>query len=57
VAGFEAPDETYRTYPEFLQQLCESLGLTIANGGIAGEVSANGLGQVRDYLHFFPNAR
>jgi len=29
----------YRTYPEFLQRLCDPLGLTVANGGIAGEVS------------------
>ena len=50
-------DWPYRTYPEFLQGLCESLGLRIANGGIAGEVSPNGLGQVRDYLGLFPNAR
>ena len=28
-----------------------------ANGGIAGEVSANGLGPVWDYLDLFPNAR
>jgi lysophospholipase L1-like esterase len=47
----------YRTYPELLQRFCEPLGLTIANGGIAGEISANGLGQVRDYLQLFPNAR
>jgi lysophospholipase L1-like esterase len=47
----------YRTYPEFLQRLCDPLGLTIGNGGIAGEVSANGLGQVKDYLSFFPNAQ
>ena len=47
----------YRTYPEFLQRLCDPLGLTIANGGIAGEVSPNGLGQVRDHLSLFPNAR
>jgi lysophospholipase L1-like esterase len=47
----------YRTYPEFLQALCEPRGLRIANGGIAGEVSANGLGQVQDYLELFPNAR
>jgi lysophospholipase L1-like esterase len=46
-----------RTYPEFLQRLCEPLGLTVANGGIAGEVSPNGVGQVRDYLGLFPNAR
>jgi lysophospholipase L1-like esterase len=50
-------DWPYRTYPEFLQQLCESWALTVANGGIAGEVSRNGFGQVRDYLSFFPNAR
>jgi lysophospholipase L1-like esterase len=47
----------YRTYPEFLQRLCDPLGLTVANGGIAGEVSPSGLGQVRDYLDLFPNAR
>jgi lysophospholipase L1-like esterase len=47
----------YRTYPEFLQRLCDPLGLTIGNGGIAGEVSPNGLGQVQDYLVLFPNAR
>jgi lysophospholipase L1-like esterase len=46
-----------RTYPEFLQRFCEPLGLSIANGGIAGEVSRNGLEQVRDYLDLFPNAR
>jgi lysophospholipase L1-like esterase len=50
-------DWPYRTYPQFLQKLCEPLGLTIANGGIAGEVSGNGLGQLRDYLGLFPNAR
>jgi lysophospholipase L1-like esterase len=47
----------YRTYPEFLQRLCDPLGLTIANGGIAGEISENGVWQVRDYLGLFPNAR
>ncbi len=47
----------YRTYPEFLQQSCEALDLRIANGGIAGEISQNGIGQVRDYLNLFPNAR
>ena len=52
-----ARDWPYRTYPEFLERLCEPLGLTVANGGIAGEVSANGLGQIRDYLDLFPNAR
>jgi lysophospholipase L1-like esterase len=31
--------------------------LRLANGGIAGEISQNGLGQVRDYLDLFPNAR
>jgi lysophospholipase L1-like esterase len=47
----------YRTYPEFLQRLCDPLGLTIGNGGIAGEISENGVRQVRDYLGLFPNAR
>jgi hypothetical protein len=32
----------YQTYPDFLQVLCLSLGLRIANGGIAGEISDNG---------------
>ena len=53
----EASEWPYRTYPEFLQRLCEPLGLRIANGGIAGEVSPNGLEQVRDYLDLFPNAK
>lgn len=47
----------YPTYPEFLQHKCESLGLRIANGGIAGEISQNGIGQVWDYLELFPGAR
>ena len=34
-----------------------ALGLDVANGGIAGEISGNGLGQVEDYLGLFPNAR
>jgi lysophospholipase L1-like esterase len=50
-------DWPFRTYPEFLQRLCDPLGLTIANDGIAGEVSANGLGQIHDHLELFPNAR
>ena len=50
-------DWPYPTYPEYLGRLCEPSGLTVANGGIAGEVSPNGIGQVRDYLDLFPNAR
>ena len=50
-------DWPYRTYPESLQRLCDPLGLTVANGGIAGEVSPNGLSQVQDYLDLFPNAQ
>jgi lysophospholipase L1-like esterase len=50
-------DWPYRTHPEFLRRLSETLGLTVANGGIAGEISGNGLGQVRDYVCLFPNAR
>ncbi len=49
-------DWPYHTYPEFLQRLCEPLGVTVANGGIAGEVSPKGLEQVQDYLDLFPNA-
>jgi lysophospholipase L1-like esterase len=47
----------YPTYPQFLQELCVPLGLRVANGGIAGEISDNGPQQVRDYLDLFPNAR
>jgi lysophospholipase L1-like esterase len=47
----------YPAYPQFLQELCMPLKLKIANGGIAGEISANGPQQVQDYLAFFPNAR
>ena len=47
----------YRTYPDFLQQLCIPLRLRVANGGIAGEISDNGPQQVREYLDLFPNAR
>jgi gamma-glutamylcyclotransferase (GGCT)/AIG2-like uncharacterized protein YtfP/lysophospholipase L1-like esterase len=45
------------TYPRFLQELCEPSGLRIADGGIAGEVSDNGLSHVRRYLETFPNSR
>ena len=45
----------YPTYPQFLAELAHPL--RIANGGIAGEISENGIGQVRDYLDLFPNAR
>ena len=47
----------YQTYPHFLQEMCQPLGLRIANGGIAGEISDNGPQQVQDYLGLFPNAR
>ncbi|MEI8019838.1 MAG: SGNH/GDSL hydrolase family protein [Schlesneria sp.] len=47
----------FPTYPDVLQKLCEPLGLRVANGGIAGEVSDNGPKQVRDYVKLFPNAR
>jgi lysophospholipase L1-like esterase len=47
----------FRTYPEFLQELCTPLELRVANGGIAGEVSDNGPRQIQDYLGLFPNAR
>ena len=41
----------------FLQELCVPLGLRVANGGIAGEISKNGPKKVNDYLVLFPNAR
>jgi len=47
----------YPTYPQFLQEYCLPLGLRVANGGIAGEISDNGPQQVRDYLDLFLNAR
>lgn len=47
----------FPTYPEFLQSLCRPLGLSIADGGMAGEVSDNGLEHVRRYLRTFPSAR
>jgi lysophospholipase L1-like esterase len=47
----------YRTFPDFLAELCAPLGLKVANGGIAGEISDNGPQQVRNYLALFPNAR
>ena len=47
----------YLTYPDYLQRFCRPLGLRIANGGIAGEISDNGPQQVTDYLALFPNAR
>jgi len=46
----------YPTYPLFFQELCEPLRLKIADGGIAGEISGNGVEHVRDYLDLFPNA-
>lgn len=47
----------FPTYPEFLQQLCQPLELQIADGGVAGEVSDNGLHHVTSYLRTFSQAR
>jgi lysophospholipase L1-like esterase len=47
----------FPTYPRFLQEMCEPLGLALADGGIAGEVSGRGLWHVERYLELFPNAR
>ncbi len=44
-------------YPQFLQELCRPLGLRIANAGVAGEISRNGVKQVRECLELFPHAR
>ncbi|MFO0954185.1 MAG: SGNH/GDSL hydrolase family protein [Isosphaeraceae bacterium] len=51
------PDWPFCSYPEFLQELCGAVGLNVADCGIAGEVSPNGVGQVSEYLRLFPNAR
>jgi lysophospholipase L1-like esterase len=50
-------DWPFCSYPEFLQVSCEPIGLTVVDCGIAGEISPNGVGQVREYLGLFPNAR
>lgn len=47
----------FPTYPRFLQQQCDVLDLQVADGGIAGEISDNGLRHVRRYLEVFPNSR
>ena len=47
----------FRCYPEFLQVLCEPLGFKVANCGAAGEVSENGVWQVRDYINLFATAK
>jgi lysophospholipase L1-like esterase len=46
----------YPTYPEYLQTMCGELDLFIANSGMAGEVSPNGLIHVNACLDLFPNA-
>jgi len=52
-----AQDWPYPMYPEFLQELCRPLGLRIADGGIAGELSDYGLTHVNRYLDMFPNSQ
>ena len=47
----------YPTYPQYLEEMCGRLKLSIANGGIAGEISRNGVRHVNDYLDQFPGAR
>ncbi len=47
----------FPTYPQFLQEMCVPLNLRLADGGIAGEVSGEGLSHVQRYLEFFPSAR
>ena len=46
----------FRTYPDYLQELCVPFELRIANGGIEWAVSDDAPQQVRDYLALFPNA-
>lgn len=47
----------FPTYPRFLQVLASPRGLRVFDGGIAGEISANGLGHVVRYLDLFESAR
>lgn len=47
----------FPTYPRFLQEHCQPLQLRLADGGIAGEVSDNGLAHVNRYLRMFPAAK
>ncbi len=47
----------YPTYPLYLEEMCRPLKLSIANGGIAGEISRNGIGHVNNCLKLFPGAR
>jgi lysophospholipase L1-like esterase len=46
----------YPCYPQFLREMYPQSDLRIANCGIAGEVSANGVRQVSEYLDLFANA-
>jgi lysophospholipase L1-like esterase len=57
--GNYGPTESwpFQCYPEFLQTLCDPLALKVANCGVAGETSNNGVWQVRDYLTLFTTAR
>lgn len=56
--NFGPPDQwPFPTYPRFLQVLASPRGLRIADCGIAGEVSANGLGHVARHLDLFPHSR
>ena len=47
----------FPTYPHFLQEMCAPLEITLADGGIAGEVSGQGLSHIERYLQLFPNSR
>lgn len=47
----------FPTYPQFLHEMCVPLELTLADGGIAGEVSGQGLAHIQRYLELFPNSR
>ncbi len=53
----QAHEWPYPTYPQYLEEMCDRLKLSIANGGIAGEISRNGIAHVNDYPDQFPGAR
>lgn len=44
----------FTTYPHCLEELLKQ---KVVNGGVAGEVSENGIALVKNYLRLFPNAK
>lgn len=51
------PSGPFPTYPQFLQELVNGEDLKVADCGIAGEISRNGLYHIKQNLKLFPNAQ